>query len=96
MCVQGIHVLNVRRFPDPGKEFFLGNQGALLFDQVFQDLHSFGAQVSNPPPREHTLFLFVQADISITLYGEYNSMQLTNLLIESPGRISISALDGFS
>jgi len=65
MCVQGIHVLNVRRFPDPGKEFFLGNQGALLFDQVFQDLHSFGAQVSNPPPREHTLFLFVQTDIAI-------------------------------
>jgi len=47
MCVQGIHVLNVKRFPDLGKEFFLGNQGALLINQVFQDLRSLGAQVSN-------------------------------------------------
>ena len=65
MCVQGIHVLNVRRFPDPGKEFFLGNQGALLIDQVFQDLRSLGAQVSNSLRCEHTLFLFVQEDVSV-------------------------------
>jgi len=63
MCVQGIHILNVRRFPDPGKEFFLGNQGALLINQVFQDLHSLGAQVSNSLRCEHMLLLFIQADV---------------------------------
>ena len=65
MCVQGIHVLNVRRFPDIGKEFFLGYQGALLIDQVFQDLRSLGTQVSNSLWREHALFLFVQEDVSV-------------------------------
>ena len=65
MRVQGIHILNIRRFPDLGKEFSLGNQGALLVDQVFQDLRSLGAQVSNSLWCEHTLFLFVQADISV-------------------------------
>jgi len=60
MCVLGIHVLNVRRFPDPGKEL---NQSALLINQVFQDLRSLGAQVSNSLRCEHMLLLFIQADV---------------------------------